>query len=151
MNSFWKFRVKRASAIFQAKDGRVCESSFILYFSLVRRDKHGRTAHITWPHHQNANVAYVLPHSVPSFLFVKTLNLTALQNLQLQTCTLCPLFQKEIVGLSLRVCHLLWGTKLSCIWLMFPTVDILSHYLPMGLLDLHGIWKPFLIYFGSGL
>lgn len=45
--------------------------------------------------------------------------------------------KKRSLVLSLRVCHLLWGTRLSWVWVTFPTVAILSHYLPTRLLDLH--------------
>ena len=48
----------------------MCESSFILYFSLVGRDKHGRTVHTTLPHHQNANVACLCPSSFSSIFLI---------------------------------------------------------------------------------
>lgn len=150
MNSSWRFSLKRGWCHFS---GHRCLCVWEFFCPLLLPSQMWEAWQLltpscltvrmhTWP-------VCVFPHAVPPFLLVKTLDLTTLQNLQPQTYTLFPLFKKRLLVLSLRLCHLLWGIRLSWIWLMFPTVDILSHYLPTWILDFHCVWKPFLIYFSS--
>lgn len=127
MNSSWRFRLNRGPCHFPGYRWLCVEEDFTHYFSPFKWEKHGRTAHMRCPAAGTpAQLVCVLLHSLQPFLHVKALDLTTLQSLQPQTCAPLPLSPEEMVSFVPGVCHLLYGTRLSWIWLMFPIVDILS-------------------------